>query len=172
MPLKKGDFIEIEFTGKTKEGEIFDSNIKEDLEKINSKSKAKPLIICVGEGMFLKGVEDFLIEKEIGNYEIPLSPENAFGKRDVKLIQKIPLNVFKEYKLNPIPGVVFNFDGRLAKILAVSGGRVITDFNNPIAGKDVIYSLKILRKIENLNEKIKAFSNFLFRKEFKIYSHD
>ena len=31
--LKKKDFIEIEFTGKTKDGEIFDSNTKEDLEK-------------------------------------------------------------------------------------------------------------------------------------------
>jgi len=35
MTLKKGDFIEIEFTGKLKDGEIFDSNIKEDLKKLH-----------------------------------------------------------------------------------------------------------------------------------------
>ena len=35
MALKKKDFIEIEFTGKIKGGEVFDSNIKKDLEKLN-----------------------------------------------------------------------------------------------------------------------------------------
>jgi len=28
MKLKKGDFIQIEFTGKVKGGEVFDSNIR------------------------------------------------------------------------------------------------------------------------------------------------
>ena len=35
MALQKKDFIEIEFTGKVKDGEVFDSNIKEDLKKLN-----------------------------------------------------------------------------------------------------------------------------------------
>ena len=39
MTLKKGDFIEIEFTGKLKDGEIFDSNIKEDSGKTASWSQ-------------------------------------------------------------------------------------------------------------------------------------
>jgi len=168
MLIQKKDFIEIKFTGKTKEGEIFDSNIEEDLKKINPELKATPLIICIGEGMFLKGVEEFLIGKDVGDYEIPLSSENAFGKRNVKLIQRIPLRIFHEQKLNPIPGIIFNFDGRLAKILTISGGRVIVDFNNPVAGKDVVYHLKVIRKIEDLKEKIKAFNKFLFKKEFKV----
>ena len=33
MSLQKKDFIEIEFTAKVKGGDIFDSNIKEDLKK-------------------------------------------------------------------------------------------------------------------------------------------
>ena len=37
MVLKEKDFIELEFTGKTTDGEIFDSNIKSELDKINSK---------------------------------------------------------------------------------------------------------------------------------------
>lgn len=172
MTLQKKDFIEIEFTAKTKDGEIFDSNIKKDLDKLDSnKSKeAKPFVFCLGEGMFLKGVENFLIGKpsRLASYNIELSPENAFGNRDTKLIQRIPMKVFSEQKLKPVPGVMFNFDGRIAKILAVSGGRVIVDFNNPLAGKDVIYEVKVLRKIEDLNEKIKAFNDFLFKKDFKF----
>ncbi|GAI20678.1 unnamed protein product, partial [marine sediment metagenome] len=95
MVLNKKDFIEIEFTGKIKDGEIFDSNIKKDLEKTNLNVKPKPLIFCLGEGMFLKGIDDFLIGKDIKEYKIELLPEKAFGNRDSKLVQMIPMRIFK-----------------------------------------------------------------------------
>jgi len=172
MKLQNKDFIEIEFTGKTKEGEIFDSNIEEDLKKVNSSLPAKPFIFCLGEGMFLKGIEEFLIGKELGKYEIELEPEKAFGKRDTKLIKMIPMKVFKEKQVNPIPGAMFNFDGQQAKIITVSGGRVIVDFNNPLAGKIVIYNIQVLRKVEDQKEQINAFNEFLFKKPFKFEIKD
>jgi len=88
--------------------------------------------------MFLKGVDDFLIGKEIGKYIIELSPEKAFGNRESKLVQMIPMKIFHQHKINPVPGTLFNFDNKVAKILTVSGGRVMVDFNNPLAGKDII----------------------------------
>lgn len=166
MTLQKNDFIEIEFTGKAKGGEIFDSNIKEDIEKSKLKLEPKPFVFALGQGMFLKGVDDFLIGKEIGEYELELEPENAFGKRDSKLVQIIPMKVFHQQKINPFPGAVFNFDGKIARIISVSGGRVMTDFNNPIAGKIVNYKIKIKRKIEDQKEKVKHFVNFLFKQDF------
>ena len=172
--FRKKDFIEIEFTGRVKNGEVFDSNIKEDLAELHAGHShsidSEPLALCLGEGMFLKSVEDFLIGKSEtpATYEINLTPEQAFGKRDVKLIQKIPLRIFREQKINPIPGFAFNFDGRIGRVLASSGGRVIVDFNNPIAGKDVVYKIKILRKINDLHEKAKALIKFLFREDLKF----
>jgi len=172
MALQKKDFIEIEFTGRVKDGDIFDSNIRENLKKLHQghshEIEAKPAIICLGKGMFLKAIDDFLIGKEIGNYEIELSPEKAFGARLPQLVQKVPMKIFSSQKLNPYPGEVFNFDGRLAKVLSVSGGRVMVDFNHPLAGKNVIYEIRVLRKVEDLNEKIKAVIDFLFRREFKF----
>ncbi len=172
MVLQKKDFIEIEFTGKTKEGEIFDSNIKEDLKKTNLSSEPKPFIFCIGEGMFLKSVEDFLLGKDLGEYYLELSPEKAFGNRNSALVQVLPGKVFREHKLNPIPGTMFSFDGRLAKIISSSGGRVIVDFNNPLSGKDVNYKIKVLRKVEDIKEKIGAFNEFLFRKNFDFEVKD
>lgn len=166
MTLNKKDFIEIEFTGKTSEGEVFDSNIKEVIEKINPNVEAKPFVLCLGEGMFLKGVEDFLENKELGKYTIELEPENAFGLRDSKKIQMMPLKSFKQHNVNPIPGAVLNFDGKMGKILTSAGGRVTVDFNHPLAGKKISYEINVLRKVEELNEKIKAFNEFLFRQEF------
>ncbi len=168
MGLKKKDFIEVEFTGRIKGGAIFDSNIKKDLEEAKLNIKAKPFIFSLGEGMFIKGVDDFLIGKDVGSYKIELKPEEAFGKRNSQLVQMMPMKVFIEQKLNPTPGAIFNFDGRIAKVLTASGGRIMVDFNHPMAGKEVVYNLNILRKIEDINEKISALNEFLFRKDFKF----
>lgn len=168
MVLQKKDFIEIEFTGREKGGDIFDSNIKEDLKKANLNTEAKPFVFCLGENMFLQALDEHLIGKDLGKYEIELEPEKAFGKRDPKLITMIPMKVFREQKVNPVPGILFNFDGKIAKILTVSGGRVMADFNNSLAGKTVEYKIRVLRKIDNLDEKIKALNEFFFKKEFKF----
>ncbi|MBI5803410.1 peptidylprolyl isomerase [Candidatus Pacearchaeota archaeon] len=170
--IQKKDFIEVEFTGSTEDGEVFDSNKKDDLNYANLKSQAEPFVFCIGEGMFLKSVEDFLIGKDLGEYEIQLTPENAFGKRNPGLVKIIPMKIFRENKINPTPGFMFNFDGRLGKVLSVSGGRVITDFNNPVAGKNVIYKVKVLRKIENIEEKAKALTSFFFRRNLKFEIKD
>ncbi len=172
MEFKKKDFIEIEFTGKIKDGEIFDSNIKKDLEKTDLNVKPKPLIFCLGEGMFLEEIDNFLIGKDIKEYKIELPPEKAFGNRDSKFVQMIPMKIFKEQKVNPIPGAMFNFDGKIAKILTVSGGRIMVDFNHPLAGKIVVYDIKVLRKIDDLNEKAKALTKFFTKKDFKLEIKD
>jgi FKBP-type peptidyl-prolyl cis-trans isomerase 2 len=173
MTLKEKDFIEIEFTGSINDGEIFDSNIKEDIEKAGLKTPAEPFAFSLGQGMFLKGIDDFLIGKEIGKqYDINLDAKDAFGKRDTGLIKLIPLNVFKQHKINPIPGAMLNFDGRPARILSASGGRVRIDFNNPLAGKDVKYKVKVLKKLEKIDDKVNALNQFLFRKKFQFEIKD
>jgi FKBP-type peptidyl-prolyl cis-trans isomerase 2 len=168
MTFQKKDFIEVEFTGKVKEGSIFDSNIKADLEQLNPEANPKPFIFSLGEGMFLKGIDDFLIGKDIGKYTVELSPEKAFGLRVPEFVQMVPIKVFRGQNLNPAVGAVFNFDGRMAKVLSNSSGRVMVDFNHPLAGKNVVYEINVLRKVDALNEKVKAFTDFLFRREFKF----
>ena len=172
MKLEKKDFIEIEFTAKVKDGDIFDSNIKEDLKGRDLEIEPKPFILSLGEGMFLQGVEQFLIGKDIGEHNIELTPDKAFGKRDATLVKMMPIKIFAEQNVNPIPGVMFNFDGRIGKVLTVTGGRVLVDFNNPIAGKEVEYKVRVLRKVEDLNEKVKALINFLFKIDLKFEVKD
>ncbi len=172
MTLQKNDFVEIEFTGKIKDtGEIFDSNIKSDLESSGlNRQDAKPFVFSLGQGMFLPGIDEFLTGKPEtpSKYQIELNPEKAFGPRQSQLVQLMPMKVFAVQKVRPIPGAMFNFDGRIGKVLSVSGGRVMIDFNNPIAGKTVIYDVNFLRKVEDTNEKIKYFINFLFRRDLNF----
>lgn len=172
MVLQKKDFVEVDFTARVKGGEVFDSTVKEELEKLHHGHDhpvdARPFVFCLGEGMFLKSVEDMLIGKpdSPAHYDIELNPEQAFGKREPKLVQMVPLAVFKQQNANPVPGAMFNFDGRAGKVLTVSGGRVMVDFNNPLAGKIVDYSIDLRRKVTDMNEKVRALNEFLFRRDF------
>jgi len=176
MVLQEKDFIEIKFTGRVKNGEVFDSNIKEDLETLHKghdhEVDPKPFIFSLGQGMFLKSLDEFLIGKpeDKKEYNLSLAPEKAFGLRDSKLIQRMPSRVFKEHKMNPFPGATFDFDGRAAKVLTVSGGRVMVDFNHNLAGKDIEYKIKFVRKIVDEKEKVESLNDFFFRKslDFEI----
>ena len=167
---KKGDFIEIKYTGYVN-GEPFDSNIEEDLKKINEKEKARESVVCIGEGFVIPGLDKALEGKEIGKeYEIEVSPKEGFGERRRELIRVLPLKAFTEKKVNPQPGMVLALDNSIVKIIAVSGARVSTDFNNPLSGKNLKYKFKIARKVESESEKAKALFEVIFKfvPEFEV----
>lgn len=172
--LNKNDFVEIAFTGKVKDtNEIFDTNIKEEAEKLNIEIKTRPLIICLGQGMILPSIDNFLIGKETGkDYELNLESKNAFGIRRKELIRTMPLSVFRTHNMSPERGMMFAFDSLLGKIISNSGGRVIVDFNNPLSGKDVIYYLKPKRKIQETNEKVKSLISAFFKHDFEFELKD
>ncbi len=169
--IKKGDFVEIDFTARIKEGKVFDTTLeseaakagmlKEDNEK--ERRKYKPFRLCVGEEMLLHGLDSGLVDKELEKwYEIELTPEEAFGKRNAKLIKTFSLGSFVKKGMMPVPGEFVNVNDMVAKIMNVSGGRVVLDFNNPLADKTVVYKLKINKKLTDEKEKIDTMAGFYF----------
>jgi FKBP-type peptidyl-prolyl cis-trans isomerase 2 len=170
--INKNDFVEIEFSARIKDGEVFDTNIKSEAEKLDIK-EVKPLVLSVGANMVIEGLDRTLEGKDIGKqYSEEFKPELAFGKRNPSLIKMIPLRLFLEQKIQPQAGMQFSLDGMLVKIVSSSGGRVLVDFNNPLSGKVVVYNYKINRKIEDLNEKINALQDFLFQRRFEFTANE
>lgn len=161
--VKKKDFVELEFTGYAN-GEIFDSNVKSELKKIDSKAEPKKTITAIGEGMLVKGLDAALENKEVGReYEVSFGAKEGFGERKKELIRTIPLKVFIEKRILPKAGMVLNIDDGLVKIVSVSGGRVLADFNNPLAGKEIRYKFKIVKIVHDEKEKCDAVFESLFR---------
>lgn len=161
--VKKNDFVELKYTGYTN-GKVFDSNIDEDLKELDAKAKPVKTIIAVGNEMLVKGFDKTLEGKEIGKeYEITLSAKEGFGDRNRNLVKMIPLKVFHEKNVNPQPGMSFVVDDMLVRIISVSGGRVLTDFNNPLAGKEVKYKFTMTRKISDDKEKCESLFATFFR---------
>ena len=165
--VKEKDFVEIDYTARTKEGNaIFDTTNEEVAKKEGvhgSHSHYHPAVICIGEGMMLKAVEGHLAGKETGKeYSIEIKPEDAFGRKNAKLIQMIPLSKFRQQKIQPVPGLQLNIDGMFGIVKTVSGGRCYVDFNHPLAGKDLVYTVKINRIVENDGEKLKSLLDLHF----------
>jgi len=136
MALKKHDFIEVDYTGKIKEsGEVFDTTNIEVAKKnqiFEAERVTGPVVICLGEGLILPGLEKKLEGRELGEYNIDLSAEEGFGKKSAKLIQLIPTAKFKKQDVRPMPGLQISVDGMMGTIKTVTGGRTIVDFNHPL----------------------------------------
>ncbi len=168
VSVQKNDFVEIEFVGKLKDNnEVFDTNSKAEIEKKKLNLEAKPHVICIGKGMSIKGLDMDVEGKEVGKeYSAEFKPEDAFGKRNPKMVRMVPLKFFLEQKIMPQKGMQLSLDGAVAKVISVSSGRVLVDLNNPLAGKVVLYDYKIIRKLEDEKEKVNAMQDFFFRKRF------
>ena len=96
------------------DGAVFDTTDKEVAKKegiASNKAEYGPMLVCVGQGHVLKGLDDALIGKEIDKaFTITLQPEEAFGKKSAKLVRLIPLRKFKEHDITPFPGLQVDID--------------------------------------------------------------
>jgi len=165
MPFKKHDFVELDFTGRLKEtNEVFDTTdvkIAKDAQVFSEKAEYKPIVICIGEHYILKGIDEFVQGKEPGKYTVDLAPENAFGKKDSKMLKMIPMNKFAEQKIRPVPGLRLNIDGYVGMVKSVSGGRVIVDFNHPLAGREILYELNVHKVVTDKKVQVDSMLKIL-----------
>jgi FKBP-type peptidyl-prolyl cis-trans isomerase 2 len=161
--IQHHDFIEINYTGKLTDGTVFDTTVEAVAKASdigNEKSKFTPMVVCVGERQVLPGLDDSLEDKEVNQkYEVNVSPENAFGKRDVKKMKIVPIGIFKEHNVQPRPGLQIDVDGEMGIVSRVAGGRIIVNFNHPLAGREVVYEVEIKRKVEDKAEMLSTFIN-------------
>ncbi len=161
MAIKKGDFIELNYTGKLAETkDVFDTTVEEvaKKEEIHGKNaKYGPVVIALGEGQLLKGLDTELVGKEIGKYTIFIEDINGFGKKDAKLLKLVPTRVFTKENIRPYVGLQVNVDDKMGIVRSASGGRIIVDFNNPLASKDLEYDVEILRIVTDKKEQLESF---------------
>lgn len=165
---KKGDFIEVEYTGTLKDNNTVFDTTNVEVAKANNfyenKTEYGPAIVCLGQGQLLKGLEEEIEGKEIGkDLVVSLTAEKAFGKKDAKMIKMIPSSAFVKQRIAPQPGLPVNIDGMSGVIRTASGGRCLVDFNHPLSGKDIVYTAKILRIVTDDAEKISSFLKLSLR---------
>lgn len=161
-----GKFLLVDYTGKiAATGELFDTTVEEEAKEADSYHEEhayKPALVILGKRMIVKGVEEVLERLEPGKEEtISVQPEKAFGARDPQAIKTIPIAKFHEKQIEPAPGMFVDVGGIAAKVQSVSGGRVRVDFNNPLAGRELIYKIRLVKVLEDVKEKADAVLDYL-----------
>jgi peptidylprolyl isomerase len=136
--VENGNTVVVEYTGKFEDGTVFDT----------SKGK-KPIEFKTGAGQVVKGFDEAVIGMKKGEEKkIKLKPEDAFGQRDEKLVQRVPKRIFPKnmelkkgtrLKLQSPEGQII-----LANVTKVEQEHVTVDFNHPLAGKNLDFDIKVL----------------------------
>jgi len=159
--IKKNDFIMIDFIAKSKsDNKAFDVTSVAEAKQVGLFAEGQQYgsrIICVGQGHIIKGVDDAFVGCEPGkSYEMEVKAENAFGKKDANMVKVVSAAILKKQGINPFPGLQLNATGMFALVRSVNGGRVLLDYNHPLAGKDVVYLVKIHEIIHDNEKKLSA----------------
>jgi peptidylprolyl isomerase len=161
LAIKKGSFVLIDYVGRVKQtGDLFDTTLEEvaKAEKVYRENMLyEPTLVVVGEGWVVEGLDEELVNLELEKpMTIEIPPEKAFGPRDPSKIRSIPLRRLRSEKVNPIPGMQIEINGRPAVIRSVGAGRVQVDFNPALAGKVLEYNVTLRKIISRKKEKIEA----------------
>jgi peptidylprolyl isomerase len=162
MSLQKGDFILINYTAKVKEtNEVFDTTLEEVAKKEHLHKEGEiyePKLVVIGEGWMLKAVDESLTTMKLNKPQsVEVPPDKAFGPRDPEKVKRVPLKQLLAKDIhNPAIGMRIDYNGKMATIRSIGAGRVLLDFNPPLAGKTLVYDVTVDKKLDANEEKIVA----------------
>jgi peptidylprolyl isomerase len=134
--VQTGQFARVHYTGKLADGTIFDSS-----------EGRQPLEFKVGSGQVIPGFEQAVAGMELNEEKkITIAADEAYGPRRDDLNKDFPLDMLGDQEVTegqelwfkspqgPIPG----------KVVALAADNFTVDFNHPLAGKDLEFSLKLV----------------------------
>ncbi|MFH2106936.1 MAG: peptidylprolyl isomerase [Candidatus Micrarchaeota archaeon] len=156
LALNKGDFIKIEYDAYDDDGRLFDSTSGDIAKSLHGKEGA--MLVVFGFDKLLSGLEDALHGMKKGEkIELDIPADKAFGQRNKNLLRIMSRSDFIRNEINPVPGLTVHVDteqGRQYGIIkSSSGGRVLVDFNHPLAGRNVKYSLTLVDVVTDTKSK-------------------
>lgn len=154
MSIQKGDEVKIEYTGKLKDGTIFDTSRKKVAENSGlaenhpEDREYNPLEIQIGKGEIIEGLENGLLGLEEGKEKtIKVPPEKGYGKRRQEKIETYELSEFRQILQGEEPeeGMFIQTEqGQIGEIIKVDEKNVEVDFNHQLAGKELEFEVEIL----------------------------
>ncbi len=165
--ISSGDLIQLEVDAWIKEtGKLFQTTNKENAEKegiYDEKLVYSPIYEIVGKNRFFAGLEKSILEAKVGEeMEVDIKPEDAAGPRDPGQVKLYSVREFERMEVEPKVGLDVRLGDRVGRITQVTVGRVRVDFNNPLAGHVLKYRYKVLRKVAEPLEKVKALIDMYY----------
>jgi FKBP-type peptidyl-prolyl cis-trans isomerase 2 len=139
MKVEKGNKVKVEYEGKFEDGTVFDSSAKH----------GHALEFEVGAGMVVPGFDNALLGMELNEEkDIRLEPADAYGDINPEALRKVPrdqLPAEQEIKPGMVLGVQLpNGQQMPVKVKEVDDREITLDFNHPLAGKVLLFKLKVV----------------------------
>jgi len=135
MAIEENQIVSIEY--EVRDGDtVVDSNIG-----------GAPLVFMFGKGQIIPGLENGIVNMAIGEKgDISVNPEDAYGELNPEAKQEVPKDQFAGIDLEV--GMTLygqGEDGGTVQVIVKEVGEenVIIDFNHPLAGKTLMFSVTI-----------------------------
>ena len=136
--VKANDTIQVHYTGKLTNGQVFDST-----------ESRGPLKVTLGQGSLIPGFENGLLDMALNEKKtITIPKEEAYGEVREELFQAIQ-NTDIPDTIKPEVGmglVAQGQDGseRQLRVAEVKDDHIVVDANHPLAGQDLIFELEVV----------------------------
>lgn len=137
IAIAKDDVVTMNYTGKLKDGTVFDASSKH----------GQPFTFIEGEGKIIPGLDKGLLGMKAGEkktIDIPASEAYPYQKSLVITVPKTQFPKTIDVKVGTEVASQTPNGPMQGKITKVDGDKVTVDFNLPIAGKELIFDVDIL----------------------------
>ena len=127
----------------------FDYTLTVDGKEIDSSASRGPLQYTQGDGKIISGLARQLEGLQVGAEKtIEVKPEEAYGKADPKAFKDVPMSELPPGK-KPEVGMMLRAKDRngqayIVHIAQVKKDSVVLDLNHPLAGKTLLFKVKIV----------------------------
>ena len=128
---------------------VFQYELSSDGVVAETDFDGEPLTITQGTGQVPPGLDAAFLGMAPGEEKrLELPPEKAFGRRDPARVESMPLARLGKLAAGlKAGGKVMGFrDGKpeTARVISIENGSATLDFNPPLAGKTVVYRIRVL----------------------------
>lgn len=143
---KEGDTVHVHYTGKLKDGTVFDTS-----------EEREPLSFKIGEERVIPGFEKAVVGMEPGDTKTKeLPPEQAYGEHREDMVMELERDQLPD-NLEPKVGQQLQLrmqNGQEVPVVITELGEesVTIDANHPLAGKDLVFEIELVEIGEDSEE--------------------
>jgi FKBP-type peptidyl-prolyl cis-trans isomerase SlyD len=134
-----------------------------DQDPLPPNAQGEEISLCLGMGLLPPSLEEAMVGMGINEQKtVRLTPEQSFGEVDESLITEVPRKDFDPVAA-PKPGDVYETMDEQGHpvyfmVKELKDDTVVIDFNHPLAGKEVIFTITVKAVREATPEDLAGFS--------------
>ena len=168
--MNDGDFIKLDYEMSVgDEKKIVATNLEKvakDNGIFDEKMRYRDAVLVVGSENIFKEINESFKNAEVGKEtEVSIKSEDAYGARDPKNIRVHTIREFQRHNIDPVIGEEITLNNKQGRVMSVTPGRVLVDYNHQWAGKDVYYKYTVKEVIIDKLEKIKSIVDMNYTME-------